>query len=81
MLQELEDGPSDGRAADQMLGDRGDLGGRKGASPGIIQQARLWQVVRPRNPTAETASAFPVAGAQQGAASEPVRALHCRHAE
>ena len=77
MLQELED-------VSWMAGcleTRGDPGQAEGCQPGIIQRARLRQAVRPRNVAAEPASAFPVAGAQQGAASQHVRAPPRRHAE
>ena len=70
MLQELED-------VSWMAGcleTRGDPGQAEGCQAGIIQRARLRQAVRPRNVAAEAASAFPVAGAQHGAASQHVRA-------
>jgi len=78
MLQELEDGSWMAGLPTGYLEAGVIWAGIRVPVPGIIQQARLWQVVRPRNVTAETASAFPVGGAQQGAASEYVRAPDTR---
>ena len=80
MLQELEDGS-------WMAGCRpgawrpGVIRGRRGVPAPDHRAAGLRQAVRPRNVAAEPASAFPVAGTQQGAASRHVRTLSRRHAE
>jgi hypothetical protein len=68
-------------AAGRCLETPGRSGAREGCQPGIIQRAGLRQAVRPLNLAVESASAFPVAGAQQEAASQHVRALSCRHVE
>jgi hypothetical protein len=74
VLQELED-------VSWMAGCRPDAwrpgvipGRRKGASPAASSEPGFGRRSGPRNVAAEPASAFPVAGAQQGAASQHVRA-------
>jgi hypothetical protein len=81
MLQELED-------VSWTAGCRPDAwrpgvirGRRKGASPASSSEPGFGRRSGPPNVAAEPASAFPVAGAQQGAASQHVRALPSRHAE
>ena len=74
----------DGRLPTGCLETRGDPGQAEGCQPGIIQRARPNSLGRrsgPRNAAAEPASAFPIAGAQQGAASQHVHAQPRRHAE
>ena len=81
MLQELED-------VSWMAGCRPDAwrpgvirGRRKGAILASSSEPGFGRRSGPRNVAAEPASAFPVAGAQQGAASQHVRASPRRHAE
>jgi hypothetical protein len=81
MLQELED-------VSWMAGCRPDAwrpgvirGRRKGASPAASSAPGFGRRSGSRNVAAEPAMGFPVAGAQQGAASQHVRAPPRRHAE
>jgi hypothetical protein len=66
-------------AVGRMPGDGVIRSRRKGASPESSSRPGFGTRSGPRTVAAEPASAFPVAGAQQGAASQHVRALSRRH--
>ena len=66
----------DGRLPTGCLETRGDPGQAEGCHPGIIQRARLRQAVRPPERRGGARQCVPGRRAQQGAASQHVRARH-----